>query len=122
MEKKILLIDDRVSLPAKRKLLLEKGYSISTAGTKENGLNKAKSIKPHLILVGINLVGECGIKVIQEIRKNNYKGKMIAFSGTTQNDNEIEKAGCNIIMTTPIYNDEVEIFLFVIETLLSETI
>ncbi len=52
--KKILIIDDDADFVESTKVVLEaKGYKVSSAGNKEEGLEKVKQISPDLILMDV---------------------------------------------------------------------
>jgi len=60
-KKKILVVDDDVQFVDTTKTLLESvGYEVSFAYQAEKGLEKAKSIKPDLILLDVMFAGPPG--------------------------------------------------------------
>lgn len=69
--KKILIVEDEVALAnvlADR--LTAEGYSVIKAADGKNGLEKALSEKPNLILLDINLPVMNGIDMLKELRKD----------------------------------------------------
>ncbi len=72
MTKKILLIDDDVDIiEMNSALLIHAGYRVVSAFTGSEGLEKAVSEKPDLIILDVMMssVGE-GFEVARQIRKN----------------------------------------------------
>jgi DNA-binding response OmpR family regulator len=71
MKKKILIIDDEVSIvKAYSEHLHRKGYDIEFAFEGKEGLEKAKKFNPDLILLDIIMPGMDGISTLREFRKN----------------------------------------------------
>jgi DNA-binding response OmpR family regulator len=76
MDKKlILLIDDEESILLLLKRRLEKaGFSVETSKNGQDGLNKARTIKPDLIILDIMLPIMDGYKICQMLKfDENYK-------------------------------------------------
>ena len=72
MIKKILLIDDDIDIvEVNRALLTKAGYSVSSAFSGSEGLEKVIAEKPDLVILDVmmNTVGE-GFEVARQIRKN----------------------------------------------------
>lgn len=68
--KKILIIEDEQAyLNLLYSTLSRKGYTIFSAVDGEQGLEKAKTHKPDLILLDIRLPGMDGIQMLEELRK-----------------------------------------------------
>lgn len=69
--KKVLVVDDS---PTDTHLLTEMlkkhGYTVVTAGTGEDGINKAKTEKPDLVLMDIVMPGMSGFEATRAISKN----------------------------------------------------
>ncbi len=72
MNKRILIIeDDRDITEAIRyNLEKEKGFSVLTAGSGDEGLNLAFQTKPHLILLDIGLPGLNGYEICRMLRRD----------------------------------------------------
>lgn len=69
-EKKILLIDDEQDILEILSYNLEKeGYAVYTADTGAAGVEKAKEIRPDLILLDVMMPDKDGIETCQELRK-----------------------------------------------------
>jgi DNA-binding response OmpR family regulator len=71
MAKKILIVDDEPDMLEILRFRLEKnGYKIVTASSGEEGLKKAETAKPDLILLDILLPGMSGLEVARKLKKN----------------------------------------------------
>ncbi len=71
MAKKILIVDDEPDMLEILRFRLEKsGYKIVTAGSAEEGLKKAVTSKPDLILLDILLPGISGLEAARRLKKN----------------------------------------------------
>ncbi|KMQ70526.1 response regulator transcription factor [Chryseobacterium koreense] len=69
-QKKILLIDDEMDILELLSYNLEKeGYMVYTANNGNEGIEKAKSIVPDLILLDVMMPEKDGIETCQELRK-----------------------------------------------------
>ena len=70
MAKKILIIDDDIAITESLKVLLGvKGYGVVTASDGLDGLEKAKTESPDLIVLDLFLPGMNGPEVYAEIKK-----------------------------------------------------
>ncbi len=86
--KRILLVDDEESL---RQLvgnaLIHKGFDVMTAIDGEDGLNKALSYDPHLILVDIMMPNMNGYKMVHALRESGNNSYIIFLTAkSTSND------------------------------------
>ncbi|MRM83212.1 response regulator transcription factor [Riemerella anatipestifer] len=79
--KRILLIDDEPDILEIISYNLKKeGYEVHTANNGNEGIEKAKEILPHLILLDVMMPDKDGIETCQEIRKINIlDGCLIVF-------------------------------------------
>ena len=70
MAKKILIIDDDIAITESLKVLLGvKGYDVETSSDGLDGLEKAKTVSPDLIVLDLFLPGMNGPEVYAEIKK-----------------------------------------------------
>jgi len=68
----VLVIEDNEQNLYLMRFLLEKyGFTVEETKDGEKGLEKAKALKPHLILLDIQLPKMDGYAVARELRKNN---------------------------------------------------
>jgi len=70
MAKKILIIEDEKALIKNLELALGQEYEVLSAITGREGLNKAKSAQPDLILLDIMLPDIDGIEVLKQLKVN----------------------------------------------------
>ncbi|HET97436.1 MAG TPA: response regulator [Desulfurivibrio alkaliphilus] len=70
--KKILLVDDEDSIQLLyREELEEEGYTVHSAMTGEEALEKLESVNPDLIILDINMPGMNGIEALRRIKEIN---------------------------------------------------
>jgi len=70
-EKKVLLVEDNESVRELIKVLLEtEGYQIVEAVDGRDGLSKAQSIKPDLMILDLMMPGLDGETVLNTLRQN----------------------------------------------------
>jgi DNA-binding response OmpR family regulator len=67
--KRVLIIDDDVSIRAMLKIILQgEGVSISTARNGEDGLRIVNEEHPNLVILDINMPGISGFQVCERIK------------------------------------------------------
>jgi len=67
--KKILVVDDEDDIRHFLELVLrEKGYEIASASGGEDGLVRARSFRPHLVLLDIMMPGLDGWQVLERLK------------------------------------------------------
>ncbi len=80
--RKVLFIDDNESMLAIMPMLLESlDCSVETARTGEDGIEKARHLKPDTIILDIGLPGMNGHQVAQTLRNEGFEGLIVALSG-----------------------------------------
>lgn len=95
MEKKKILIveDDLVLQKTLKEFLVAEDFEIILASDGEEGIEKAKSEKPDLILLDIILPKKDGYEVIKEVRADGtIKNVPIALLTNLGSLNDVEKA------------------------------
>ena len=88
---KILMVDDEVQLIAMVQMRLEaNGYEVITANDGEEGLAKAKSEKPDLIMLDVMMPKMDGYKVCGLLKNDTRYSKIpiILFSARVQQDDK----------------------------------
>jgi DNA-binding response OmpR family regulator len=86
---KILLIDDDRNLSEAISLMLEREqYTPILAADAETGFEKARSLKPELLLVDPRLPGMGGADLCRQLRASNIEAPIIVLSGVAD---EMEK-------------------------------
>jgi CheY-like chemotaxis protein len=69
--KKILLIEDEeIMIELLQKKLINEGYDVSVARDGEEGLKKAREVRPDIVLSDIVMPKKGGFEVIEEIKKD----------------------------------------------------
>ena len=109
MKYKILVIDDEKNIRDIFSLLLEeKGYSVLTAENGQEGLKKANSFSPDVILLDMNMPDYSGIEVLAKIKETKPATAVIIITafGTIQNAVEATKLGAYDYLEKPVDNDE----------------
>ena len=71
MAKNILIVEDNVHLrEVLAKIIQHHGYEISEASSGSQAIETAKSVKPHLILLDLDLPDMTGMEAARAIRRN----------------------------------------------------
>lgn len=110
--KKILIVDDEPSIVLSLEFLMEKaGYTVFTAGDGESAMDKARTEKPDLVLLDINLPGRSGFEICQSMRENPaWKDVRIVMLTAKGRDVDREKGfamGADDYITKPFSTQEV---------------
>ena len=104
---RVLLIDDHIDTLSSTAMLLRlMGYSVETAPTGKEGLEKASQFNPAVILCDINITPEMnGYAVAKALRANPQFSKtlLIAFTGYgyEQDKQRALQSGFDMHMTKP---------------------
>lgn len=104
---KILIIEDSKDLADLYRLALtQNALQVDLAEDGEEGYRIALSQDYGAIIVDVNLPFKDGITVTRDLRKNGYKGKIIAISGNDQKAmrDRCMSSGCDLFLSklTPI--------------------
>ncbi len=78
--KRILVVDDDWDMMTNYKAMLNKKYYVIGAYTGQEGIDKYKEYKPHLVIMDIIMPVKSGDRAIREIKELDPKAKIIAFS------------------------------------------
>ncbi len=88
----ILIIQDSPSVNAMLKFRLERaGFSIDTAETGEEGIEKAKTCLYHLILLDYNLPHMNGSQVCQALKEGNNTKKIPVLLISAQDEDKLSQ-------------------------------
>lgn len=103
---KILVIDDVESITMKVKIILERnGYEVITANDGQQGLEKAKSEQPDLIILDLMLPRVNGYKVCALLKRDSKYSKIpiILFTAKTREEDMKlgEEVGADAYLTKP---------------------
>lgn len=80
---KALIVDDSQLLRDRIRQVLEKFSEISLIKEVDNSIEAieyTKIFNPRIIVLDIRIYGDNGIKALQQIRKNGYKGRIIILT------------------------------------------
>ncbi|HPJ38276.1 MAG TPA: response regulator [Spirochaetota bacterium] len=109
-KKKVLIIDDDADfIAATRQVIESKNFSVVTAYTGDEGLEKYNSEKPDFVLCDMMIEGtETGVRVGTEIRKNDRETPVYLVS--TMGDSisryrKLDLLGFNGVLQKPIDPD-----------------
>ena len=104
--KKILLIEDEKDMAAMtKKILVKHGYEVESAYNGEDGLAKARTIKPDLIVLDVKMPKLDGYKVCENL-KEDPEFKNIPVIMLTARDSNIERTiglamGAEVYLSKP---------------------
>jgi len=120
---KILVIDDEILLIQMVQIRLEANeYEVITANDGEEGLEKAKSEKPDLIILDIMMPNMDGYQVCKLLKTDEQYNKIpiILFTGSTADDIEetSKKVGADALIRKPF---DPPVFLAKIKELLEKS-
>ncbi len=105
---KVLIVDDAPdTLAILQKLLQFEGYEVILASTGEEGVMKAETEKPEVILMDINLPGIDGNEALRRIRKINPIQSVVMLTAFATVDNAIQalKEGAADFIKKPFENE-----------------
>jgi CheY-like chemotaxis protein len=112
MGKTILLVDDSVTSRMKSRAIFgsHKDYELISACDGEEGVEKALSEKPDLILMDVEMPRMSGIEACRALRENNTTKKTPIILLTSRSENSAIKAGfdsgCTEYMLKPISEEK----------------
>lgn len=82
---KLLIVDDEYyTVEGMRHILDWEKYGIEIVGTASDGtegLKVAREVNPDIIITDIRMPENSGLEMIESLRQDNYKGKVIILSG-----------------------------------------
>jgi DNA-binding response OmpR family regulator len=109
--KKILLVDDSMTILMMEKMILTKGpYTMVTASNGEEAVAKAASENPDLILMDVVMPKMDGFEAVRRIRRMTAVAKvpiiMVTTRGEEHNVETGYDAGCTDYVTKPIDGGE----------------
>lgn len=107
IRKKILLVDDSKTVLLMEQMILRKGpYDVVMASDGSEGLDRAVSERPDLILMDLVMPRMSGLEAIRELRRREATRSIPVIMVTTRGEAESMEAGfesgCNDYLTKPI--------------------
>jgi DNA-binding NtrC family response regulator len=109
MKFKILVLDDESNIRDIFALLLqENDYLVETAAGGSEGLEKAKTFSPDVLLLDMNLPDMTGMEVLSRIQRYLPKCQILIITayGTIRSAVEATKLGAYAYLEKPVDNDE----------------
>jgi EAL domain-containing protein (putative c-di-GMP-specific phosphodiesterase class I) len=110
MTKKILLVDDSQTVLLMHKMILGKHWDIVTARDGQEGVEKALSERPDLILMDVVMPKLTGFEAVQQLRQHDATREtpiiMVTTRGEEQNIESGYELGCTDYITKPVNNTE----------------
>lgn len=101
---KILIVEDQENIRKLLSLRFKKtDYEIHFAANGKLGLEKAREIKPELILMDLHMPEMGGDIATQKLRQKGYKGVIVAFTSSAlmEGQKRMKDAGCDYIIVKP---------------------
>lgn len=108
---KILVIDDDLSICETLELYLtEEGYTVYTANTGTDGLNRFVQTSPDVVILDIRLPDISGFMVLEDLREENENVKVIMITAHHDMESTISamKGGAFDYIHKPIHIDELD--------------
>ena len=113
MQKKVLIVDDEISVRMFVKRTLAKDYIVFEAGNGEEAVKMAHTSKPDIILMDIMMPGTDGLSACHTIKESfaTRKIPVVMLTGVGYDLNKrlsIEIMGADDYMTKPFSPDELK--------------
>jgi twitching motility two-component system response regulator PilH len=109
MRKKILLVDDTVTITALEKLLLGRDFDYLEARNGEEAFARARAESPDLILMDLNMPVKNGIEGLRSLKADPATAHIPVVIVTTRSELDAvalcRALGCAAFLTKPIERD-----------------
>jgi CheY-like chemotaxis protein len=118
----LVIDDDETFLEIVSELLARAGYTVLTAASGQDGLARARSDHPDLILIDYHMPGMTGLMVVQQLKAAAATQRIPVVSltaATAEQANELGRAGCIGFIPKPFVAEE---FLRLVAEVLQATI
>jgi CheY-like chemotaxis protein len=110
--KKILLVDDTVTITSLEKLVLGDAYEYVEARNGEEAITQAGAWRPDLILMDLNMPVKNGIEGLRGLKADPRVADIPVVIVTTRSEADARdlcrKLGCADFLTKPINRDELQ--------------
>ena len=91
-EKRILIVDDdKLILEIAKDVLTQEGYSVFTSDQSLGTSQKVAKIKPHLIIMDVNMPGLRGDKICKILKESNINKDMKIILYSIKDEDELMK-------------------------------
>jgi two-component system alkaline phosphatase synthesis response regulator PhoP len=95
MKKNVLIIEDDENIAKAEELILMNDFNVHTAKDGEEGLKKARELKPDLIVLDLMMPKIGGMEVCKHIRNDDIISKTKIIMVTAKNQPKDELKGMN---------------------------
>jgi len=90
-KQRVLIIDDDPKLlGGVRRLVESNGHEVETAGSAEDGLDRALEFSPDLVITDLNLPGKSGMDLLEQLRDADLETTVIVLTGHGTIDSAIQ--------------------------------
>ncbi len=107
---RVLMVDDDPDILAMTEYYLNRdNIEFTGIADAQNALAILENKSFDLVIVDYYLDGDSGINLIQQIRDNSYRGKIVMITASTETSikNEALSAGCDGLLIKPISNQRI---------------
>lgn len=111
MDTRVLIIDDQDSLLKSMRIFFElRGWEVTTASRGQEGLKKARALRPPLVILDLRLPDMDGQTILEQLRQEMPATQVIVVTAFQDMDNTIRciKLGAFDFIHKPIDIDELE--------------
>ena len=109
MRKKILIVDDALTIRTQLVGLLSADFECSTAENGEEGYQKALAISPDAVVADLEMPGVGGIELLRMLQQNSKTRSIPVVIATTVTSldmvNECRALGCAGYVLKPVQSD-----------------
>ena len=111
--KRILIVDDEISIFQSIRMVLEKDYELFWAGNAKEAMKHFLDQSPDLVLLDIIMPGVDGIEVLTAIRDMNKSVPVLILTATKMVKTAVEamKRGATDYLTKPFDIDEIQLII-----------
>jgi DNA-binding response OmpR family regulator len=102
---RVLIIDDNTDAADSMAMLLQiDGHDVDTAYSPEDGIEKAASFDPNVVLLDIGLPRMDGCEVARRLRASGLKARIVAVTGHGEDRfrRHMQDAGFNAHLAKPV--------------------
>ncbi|MCB9871574.1 MAG: sigma-54-dependent Fis family transcriptional regulator [Ectothiorhodospiraceae bacterium] len=110
----VLVVEDEDALARNIKTYLERhGYAVTTAGSAEEGLARAETFRPDVVVMDYMLPGRNGIDALGELRARDPEVKVLLVTGqgSVQVAVDAMKAGASDYLSKPVVLKELKLLI-----------
>lgn len=111
MKRRILVVEDSpTQMQSVMRTLQDRGYSVITAGTGEEGLEKARRERPELVVLDVILPGKNGFQICRDLKTSPETEQLPVILLTSKNQDSDKfwgmKQGADEYLTKPCKDEE----------------